>query len=106
MMSRLLGEGANAVGEGQRVGEVREVEDSLEPGDAVALQQLPGGDFAPELRDLRLGHLRRVTAAGDTPFGGQRAHRAHLSSPDPRSFEGIEKIIRGLQVSCAPAYAR
>ena len=32
-------------------------EESLEAGDAITLQQLPVGDLAPELRDLRLGHL-------------------------------------------------
>ena len=56
MVSLLLGEGANLVGKGQCVGEAPEVEEPLDSGDAVALQQLPVGDLAPELRDLRLGH--------------------------------------------------
>ena len=41
MVTLHLGAGADPVVEGQRGGEVREVEDSLEPGDVVALQQLP-----------------------------------------------------------------
>ncbi len=41
MVTLVLGEGTDPVGERQRGGEVREVEDSLEPGNAVALQQLP-----------------------------------------------------------------
>ena len=41
MVTLRLGEGADAVGEGQRLDEAREMEDPLEPGDAVALQRLP-----------------------------------------------------------------
>jgi hypothetical protein len=74
MMSLRLGEDADPVGEGQRVGEAREVEDPLEPGDTVALQQLPVGDLTSELRDVRLGHPGRVAAAGDAPFGRQCPH--------------------------------
>src|SRR5262244_3968843 len=43
MMTLLLCTGADPVGEGQRAGEGREVEDPLEPGDAVALQKLQSG---------------------------------------------------------------
>ena len=68
MMTLLLGEGTNPVGEGQRVGEARDVEDPLEPGDAVVLQQVPVGDLGPEFRDLRRGHPGRVATAGDAPF--------------------------------------
>src|SRR5438034_9822305 len=78
MMTLLLGEGANPVREGQGVGEVREVEDPLEPGDAVAVQQVPIGDLVLEVRDLRCGHPGRVAAAGDAPFGRQCPHCAHL----------------------------
>jgi hypothetical protein len=74
MMSLLLGEDADLFGEGQRVGEAREVEDPLEPGDAVAFQQLPVGDLTSELRDLRLAHPGRVAAAGDAAFGRQCPH--------------------------------
>src|SRR5712692_11160139 len=70
--------GPNPIGEGQRGGEVREAEGPLELGDTVTLPQLPGGDLAPELSDLRLGDPRRVAAAGDAGFSGQRAHRAHF----------------------------
>ena len=90
MVTLCLGESSDLVGEGQRVGEAREVEYALELGDAVALQELPVWDFAPELRALRLGYPWRVVAAGDTPLGGQRAHRgtselllaSGLCSPD------------------------
>jgi len=41
MVTLRLGEGADPVSESQRVDETREVEDALEPGDPVALQQLP-----------------------------------------------------------------
>src|SRR5260370_614152 len=71
-------EGANPVGEGQRVGEAREVEDPLEPSDAVAFHQVPVGDLAPELGNLGLRHLRRVAPAGDAPFGRQCPHCTHL----------------------------
>src|SRR2546428_3019873 len=83
MVTLRLGEGADPVGEGQRVGEAREVEEPLEPGNTVAFHQVPGGDLTPELRDLHLGHPGRVAAAGDTAFGGQRAHRVNLP---PRRF--------------------
>src|SRR5262249_45446947 len=75
------------VGEGQRVGESWKAECPLEPGDAVALHHLPVWDLAPQLRELRHSHPGRVAAAGDTPFGGQRAHRVHLSFLDPASFK-------------------
>ena len=70
MVTLLRGERPNLVGEGQCVGEDREEEEPLKPGDTVALQQLSIGDLASELRDLRLGYPRRVTPTGDTPFGG------------------------------------
>jgi hypothetical protein len=78
-MTFRLGKGANLVGEGQRVGEGREVEGPLEPGDAVALQKLPIGDLGPEFSDLSRGHPRRIAATGDILFDGQLAHRMHLS---------------------------
>jgi hypothetical protein len=62
MVTLCLGDCADPVGEGHRVGKAREVEYPLEPGDAAALQKLPAWDFAPELRDLRLGRPRRVAA--------------------------------------------
>ena len=63
MVTLRLGESADLVREAQRVGEVREVEKLLEPRNTVALQQLPGGDLTPELRDLRLGRPGRIAAA-------------------------------------------
>jgi len=42
MVTLRLGESADLVREAQRVGEVQEVEDPLEPGDPITLQQLPG----------------------------------------------------------------
>ena len=83
MVTLRLSEGADPVGEGQRVAEAREVEDALEPGDAVALEQLPVENLPPELRDLRLGHTGRSAVAGDTPFRRQRAHHAHSSGAFP-----------------------
>ena len=41
MVTLRLGEGADPVGEGQRVGEVPEVEGPFESSDPIALQQLP-----------------------------------------------------------------
>src|SRR4030095_13658200 len=76
MVTLRLSEGANPVSEGQRVGEVREVEDPFESSNPIALQHLPPRDLTSKLCDLRRGHPGRVVAAGDTPFGGQRAHRA------------------------------
>jgi hypothetical protein len=73
-MSLLLGEDADPVGEGQRVGEAREVEDPLEPGDAVAFQQLLVGDLTSELRDLRLAH------PGASRGGRRRSVRQTVSS--------------------------
>src|SRR2546428_388543 len=64
------------VGEGQRVDEVGQVEDALKPSYSITLQYLPARDLSHEFCDLRLSHPRRVAAAGDTPFGGQCAHRA------------------------------
>jgi hypothetical protein len=46
MVTLRLGDGGDPVGESQRVGEAREVEDPLEPGNTVALQRSPGGDLA------------------------------------------------------------
>src|SRR5262245_53703859 len=107
MVALRLGEGADPVGEGQRVGECWEAEGPLEPGHAVSLHHLPVWDLAPELRDLRHSHPGRIGAAGDTPFGGQRAHRAHLSCLDPTSFEKAELLIRGLRVPpCKRCYTR
>ena len=57
-MALLLGESANPVGEGQRVGEGRDVERPLELGDAVAFYELPVGDLALEIGDLGLRHSR------------------------------------------------
>jgi hypothetical protein len=42
MVTLRLGEGADLVREAQRVGEVREVEDPLEAGDPITLQEVPG----------------------------------------------------------------
>jgi hypothetical protein len=78
MMPLGLSEGTDAIGESQRVGEAREVEDPLESGDAVTLKQLPAGDLALELCYLRFGHPGRIAATSDAPFRGQRAHSAHL----------------------------
>src|SRR5262249_16408836 len=106
MVTLRLGEGADPVGEGQRVGESWEAEGPLEPGDAVALHHLPVWDLTPELRNLRHSHPGRVAAAGDTSFSGQRAHRTHLSFLDPTSLEKAELVVRGLQVSpCQRCYA-
>src|SRR5262245_16290749 len=80
MMTLLLCKGADPVGEGQRASEGREVEDPLEPGDAVALQMEPIGDLGPECPDLSRGHPRRIVATGNTPFDRQRTHRVYLSS--------------------------
>ena len=41
MVTLRLGEGADPIGEGQRVGEAREVENPLEPGDAVSHMKSP-----------------------------------------------------------------
>src|SRR5262245_5194416 len=81
MMALILGDGANPVGEGQRIGEAREVEDPLEPGDAVAFYKVPVGDLALEVTDLGLGHPRRVAAAGDAAFARQCLHRVNLPAP-------------------------
>jgi hypothetical protein len=43
MVALLLGEGANLVGEGQRVGEGRDLERPLQPGDTVAFRESPVG---------------------------------------------------------------
>src|SRR5712691_10005435 len=58
MVALLLGESANPVGEGQRVGEGRDVERPLELGDAVAFYELPVGELALEIADLGLRHSR------------------------------------------------
>src|SRR5262245_23129910 len=71
-----FGEGAHPVGEGQRIGEVGKVEDALKPSYSITLQYSPARDLSHEFTDLRLSHPWRVVAAGDTPFGGQCAHRA------------------------------
>src|SRR5262249_38123609 len=81
MMALIVGDGTNSVGEGQRVGEAREVEDPLEPGDAVAFHEVPVGDLALEFADLGIGHPRRVAAAGDAAFGGQYLHCATSRAP-------------------------
>ena len=36
-------------------------------------------DLLLEFRDLRSGHLGRIVAASDAPFGRQFSHDAHLS---------------------------
>jgi hypothetical protein len=46
------------LGEGERVGKAREVKCPLEPGDTVALHELPVGDLALEIGDLGLRHPR------------------------------------------------
>src|SRR5262249_12018848 len=76
VVTLLLGEGADPVGEGQRIGEVGEVEDALKPSYSITLQYLPARDLSHKFRDLRRSHPRRVAAASDTPFGRQCAHRA------------------------------
>ena len=73
MVALLLSEGTNPVGEGQRVGEARELENPLEPSDAVALQQTPVPDLRPKLGDLSLGHPRRVSTAGGAALSRQCA---------------------------------
>jgi len=42
MVTLRLSEGADPIGEGKRVGEVREVKDPLEPSYAITFQYLPG----------------------------------------------------------------
>src|SRR5262245_35558507 len=85
MMVLSLGDRTHPVGEGQRVGKVREVEDSLESSDAVAFHEMPVRDLARELGDLGLGHARRVAAAGDAAFPSQCLHRVdppgHVPAP-------------------------
>jgi hypothetical protein len=78
MMALVLGQGAHAVGEDQRLGEAQEVEDPLEPSDTITFHQVPVGDLALELGNLGLRHLRRVAPAGDAPFGRQYRHCTHL----------------------------
>src|SRR5499426_4746054 len=78
MMTLRLGQGAHPVREGQRIGEAREVEDPLQPSDAVAFHLAPVGDLAREFGDLCLRHSRRVAAAGDAAFSRQCPHCAHL----------------------------
>ena len=78
MVALRLGEGANLIGEDQRVREVRELKESLEPHDAVALHQAPVGDLARKLRDLRLSYAGRVAPASNATLGGQCLH-----GPDP-----------------------
>src|SRR5215831_16280624 len=78
MMTVRLGQGAHPVRKGQRIGEAREVEDPLQPSDAVAFDPAPVGDLAREFGDLGLRHSRRVAAAGDAAFGRQCPHCAHL----------------------------
>src|SRR5438128_2421791 len=102
MVTLRLGEGADPVGEGQRVGEAREVEEPLEPGNAVAFHRLPGGDLAPELRDLHFGHPGRVAAAGHTAFGGQRAHRMNL--PGRTGLGSRLRAWIGPRARCGPPY--
>ena len=73
-----LSQGAHPVREGQRIGEVREVEDPLQPSDAVAFHSVPVGDLTLEFDDLGLRYSRRVATAGDAAFSRQCPHCAHL----------------------------
>jgi hypothetical protein len=83
MVSFLLGQRANTIGEVQRLGKVREAKDSLEPLDAVAFDQRPFRDLRLELPNVGLGHARRVAPAGATPFINQSACQRRLNVDPP-----------------------
>jgi hypothetical protein len=63
MVTFLLRDLPDGVGERERVREVRELERAAQPRDAVDLDELPVGDLRAELRDLvgRDGGDRRST---------------------------------------------
>src|SRR5262245_59791451 len=95
MMARVVGDSTDPVGERQCVGKVREGEDPLEPGDAVAFHEAPVRDLVLESGDLGLGHPRRVVAACDAAFARQCLHRVILPGhlppgPKPPSLARIE----------------
>src|SRR5215831_19126544 len=64
MVALLLGEGADPVRESQRLDEGWDTKDAFEPGDAVALYQMPTGNLAQEPGALRLRDVGRVAPAG------------------------------------------
>jgi len=79
MMPLGLGELADSRRQLERPGEVVRREDPPQSLDAVELDELPVGDLRAERRDLGLGRLRCVAAAGDARLLRQSLHRAPAS---------------------------
>jgi hypothetical protein len=80
MVTLLLGEGTNPIGEGQRVGEAREVEGALEPGDAVPLTSCRRGPCASAQRSAsvtRGGRGDRQRSVLHSVFIGRTSERLH-----------------------------
>jgi hypothetical protein len=93
MVPLVLGEGADAVGKGQRIGEAREVEGPLEASDAVALQPLPARDLGRALCDLPLSVTRGESRRQATHRSADSMLIAHLpraSQPAPGLAHGPE----------------
>ena len=63
-------------------------------------RQLPVGDLAPELCDLRLGHpgrVRETAGDGTVRADGVFIARPPLSFRDPTSIEKAGDMVRGLR---------
>ena len=60
-----LGQLADAIGKGQRLGKVTEVKDPLQAGNALDLDDLPGGQRLEQLVLLGISERRGLAAAGE-----------------------------------------
>jgi len=74
MMSLVLRQRADAIREGERLGEIRNARDAFQPLKPVAFQQRPLGNLRLQFVDLRLRHAWRIAAAGGAFFVRQGFH--------------------------------
>ena len=78
-MSLRLGEFTDPIGEGQRLGEVAEAKNSLQPLDAIAFHDFPIRDLRVIRHHLRVADGRFARTAGDALLPNQFIHS--MSNP-------------------------
>src|SRR5690349_19051872 len=78
MMAFSLGEGADLIGEGQRLREIGKSKSALQAWNVVTPDQDPAGNLRFQLLDFRFRYSRRIAAARGASFMSK--HGNHLDS--------------------------